>query len=342
MNQSFYNWGLPLGTVFGIKVRLHFLLLIFLAFQLNEFLKDAPDPRAGFTMWAIFSVLLFLIIFLHELGHCFAARRVGGTAEDVLLWPLGGLAFTRYPQTWRNTLIVVAGGPLVNVAIAILAVPIFYLADRSNPDLQYNLYYFCVREVLFRWNLIMLLFNLIPLFPLDGGQLFRAGLWGWFQKKGGIGDGPYYHASRVTVPVSMTIGGIGAAIFLYRWLQGDSNALMAVGIFAWAMMNTWQLKKQLENMSSMTIDQGSEFGYDFSEGYTSLAKGPGGGSASSVKGKSKGKSKAVARSKEKQRNSAEADEQRMDALFKKINDHGLQSLTNAERKFLEDMSKRMR
>ncbi|MCB1097900.1 MAG: M50 family metallopeptidase [Verrucomicrobiae bacterium] len=336
MNQSFYNWGLPLGTLFGIRVRLHFLLLIFLAFQLSTFLKDY-DPRTGFTIWAIFSVLLFLIIYFHELGHCFAARRVGGSAEDVLLWPLGGLAFTRYPQTWRNTLIVVAGGPLVNVAIAILAVPIFYLADRSNPDLQYNLYYFCFREVLFRWNLIMLVFNLIPLFPLDGGQLLRAGLWGWFQKKGGIGDGPYYHASRLTVPVSMTIGGIGAAIFLYRWLQGDRDALMAVGIFAWAMINTWQLKKQLENMSSMTIDQGSEFGYDFSEGYTSLAKGPGGDSAPSVKRANK----AAARREEKQRKSAEDDEQRMDALFKKINDQGLQSLTNAERKFLEDMSKRM-
>ncbi|MEZ5325011.1 MAG: hypothetical protein R3F19_08100 [Verrucomicrobiales bacterium] len=332
MNQSFYNWGLPLGTLFGIRVRLHFLLLIFLAYELNEFLKGATDLRMAFIMWMIFTVLLFFVIYLHELGHCFAARRVGGSAEDVLLWPLGGLAFTRYPQTWRNTLIVVAGGPLVNVAIAILAVPIFYLADRSNPALQFdNPYYYSVRLVLYRWNLVMLVFNLIPLFPLDGGQLFRAGLWGWLKNKGGIGDGPYYHASRITVPVSMTIGAIGVVWCLY------SRSYLGLGIFVWAMMNTWQLKKQLENMSSMTIDQGSEFGYDFSEGYTSLAKGPGGDSAPSVKRANK----AAARREEKQRKSAEDDEQRMDALFKKINDQGLQSLTNAERKFLEDMSKRM-
>ena len=331
MNQGFYNWGLPVGSLFGIRIKLHFLLLLLWAYQLNGYLKDF-EPRAGFIAWAIASFLLFLIIFLHELGHCFAARRVGGHAKEVLLWPLGGLAFTQYPQTWKKTLIVVGGGPLVNVLIALVAIPAFLLVERSDPGLTVrsmdNLYYICVKDTLFEWNLIMLVFNLIPLFPLDGGQLFRAGLWGWFEKKGGLGDGPFYHASRITIPVSMTIGAIGVVVCLYL------QSFLGVGIFVWALFNTWQMKKQLEHMSTMSIVPDNEFGYDFSEGYTSLAKGPGGTSARTRK------PTLERRRRKKQRRSAEDDERRMDELFKKINDAGLSSLSKAERKFLEDMSKR--
>lgn len=329
MNQSFYNWGLPVGTLFGIKVRLHFLLLIFWAFQLNQFLKEDVTPREAFIFWLIVTALSFVIIYLHELGHCFAARKVGGSANEVLLWPLGGLAFTQYPQTWRNTLFVVGCGPLVNVAIAILAVPIFLLAERSNPTLPFNNYYRAIHIAFHDWNLVMLVFNLIPLFPLDGGQMFRAGMWGWFQKKGGMGDGPFYHASRITIPVSLTIGAIGCIVCLFI------GQFLGVGIFAWAMLNTWQLKKQLENMSSVAIDQGNEFGYDFSEGYTSLAKGPKGGSSTQET------SKAFKKSSAKKKRTKKDDEQRMDLLFKKINDKGIHSLTKSERKFLEEMSKRM-
>ncbi|MGK0189650.1 MAG: stage IV sporulation protein FB [Verrucomicrobiales bacterium] len=331
MNQNFYNWGLPVGGLFGIKVRLHFLLLIFWAIQLNLYLKGAAVPRDAFLEWAIATSLFFVIILLHEFGHCFAARKVGGSATEVLLWPLGGLAFTQYPQTWRKTLIVIGGGPMVNVAIAILAIPIFYLAERSNPALADNLVYSAFYDVLFKWNLVMLVFNLIPLFPLDGGQLFRAGMWGWFEKKGGMGDGPFYHASKITVPVSLTIGAIGVVVCLYF------QQFLGVGIFVWAMLNTWQLKKQLENMSSLSIDRGNEFGYDFSEGYTSLAKGPGGSTASSTQKISKSEQKRKA----KKKRSKEDDERRMDVLFKKINDEGIHSLTKAERQFLEEMSKRM-
>jgi stage IV sporulation protein FB len=342
MNQGFYNWGLPVGRLFGIRIRLHFLLLIFFAFSIGQYLEAYHfDKRLGFIVWGIATFLLFLIVFLHELGHCFAARKVGGSADDVLLWPLGGLAFTQYPQTWRNTLIVVAGGPMVNVLIAVIAIPSFLIAESANPSLAApsvdNYYYYAARTILYEWNLVMLVFNLLPLFPLDGGQLFRAIMWGRFEKKGGIGDGPYFRASTITVPVSMTIGAIGVLFSVYKlsdphWDYGLFPAL----IFAWAMFNTWQLKKQLESMSSMTIDHGNEFGYDFSEGNTSLANSFG----TAAQGEKKPGIRQR-RKDERQRQSKQDDEKRMDALFNKINDEGLDSLSKPERKFLEEMSRRM-
>ena len=230
--------------------------------------------------------LLFLIILLHEFGHCFAARKVGGRADDVLLWPLGGLAFTQYAPTWRNSLIVVGGGPMVNVVIALIAIPAFLIFGPTRTEIASlgptgAIAYVVTEQVLVEWNLIMLVFNLIPLYPLDGGQLFRAALWGWFERKGGFGDGPFYKASQITIPVSFAIGAIGILVSL--WLLPAGMKIFGVAIFAWAMMNTWQLKKQLEQMRFGSFTERSEFGYDFSQGYTSLAKGPAGGATRTEK-----------------------------------------------------------
>lgn len=338
MNQGFYNWGLRIGSLFGITIRLHFLLLLFWIYSLHDLTKHF-GPREGMIAWAIFTGLMLAIILLHELGHCFAARRTGGDADEVLLWPLGGLATTRYLQTWRNTLVVVAGGPLVNVGIAVIAVPAFLLLDSARPQLVYNFHYYACREVLLKWNLVMLVFNLIPLFPLDGGQLFRAGMWAWFEKKGGIGDGPFYHASRITIPVSMTMGGIGIAFCLAKLNDPAWNySFLGIFIFLWAMVNTWQLRKQLQHMPSFSAAGDNVFGYDFSEGYTSLAKGPAGHDTSASTGKP---GRLERRREEKSRRARQDDERRMDELFKKINDRGLDSLSRSERLFLEDMSKRM-
>jgi stage IV sporulation protein FB len=340
MKEGFYNWGLRVGSLFGITIRLHWILLIFWLFDIGRYMRGAEDPKLGFLAWMVATFLLFLIILLHEFGHCFAARRVGGSAHKVLLWPLGGLAFTQYPQTWRKTLIVVGGGPMVNVVIAIIAIPAFHLFGLTDPELAAKnsdvwwVGYKVFEHVLYTWNLVMLVFNLIPLFPLDGGQLFRAAMWGWYERKGGIGDGPYYKASRITIPVSFVIGGIG--IVLALWFLGE-NKIFAVAIFAWAMMNTWQLKKQLENMGYSSFTESSEFGYDFSQGYTSLAKGPGGSTRTEKK-----RSARQEKKEQKTRRKKKDDEKRMDELFQKINEHGLHSISPSERKFLEEMSGRMK
>src|SRR5690349_1215452 len=124
-NQSKYSGGtgnsllwlltgsVPLFRVFGIRVRLHasliFCILLTIAFGGTE--GFAIVDRM-ITMGA-----LFLIVLLHEFGHCFAARSVGGSAEEILMTPLGGLAMAHAPRNPWGTFVTVAGGPLVNVLI---------------------------------------------------------------------------------------------------------------------------------------------------------------------------------------------------------------------------------
>ncbi len=141
-------------------------------------LLPIPDPRLFLTGlergWNILS--LFLIVLIHEFGHQLACRSVGGKTHDIVLWFLGGVAYVSPPQRPGAQLWSIAAGPLVNVAL----IPVFSVLVSvsshlgwydTNPDL-YNL----IHNV---WwiNVGLLIFNMMPVYPLDGGQILRSLLW---------------------------------------------------------------------------------------------------------------------------------------------------------------------
>src|SRR2546423_14085770 len=108
--------SVPLFTVFGIHVRAHASLIITIVLVLVFGLGP------GFT-WQdrVQSMgILFCIVLLHEFGHCFAARWVGGQADEIIMHPLGGLALTRPPHRPLPMFLTVAGGPAVNVIICLV------------------------------------------------------------------------------------------------------------------------------------------------------------------------------------------------------------------------------
>jgi Zn-dependent protease len=112
------NWSIPLFRMFGIQVRLHILYIIVALGMLGRQYYVDPDRIGEYAI--IWIGILFGIVLLHEFGHCFAARSVDGEAEEILMWPLGGLAFCSVPQTPRANFICVAGGPAVNLLICLI------------------------------------------------------------------------------------------------------------------------------------------------------------------------------------------------------------------------------
>src|SRR5262249_44663606 len=117
------RWSLPLGRLFGINVRIHILfpimalgLILRAAWQ-----KDGKEwgPPGVWQDVAMVLALLFLSVLLHEFGHCFAGRWMEGDAHDILMWPLGGLAYVEVPHTPRANLVTAAGGPLVNIVLCL-------------------------------------------------------------------------------------------------------------------------------------------------------------------------------------------------------------------------------
>lgn len=203
-NQGFgggFDWrqlffgSLSLGEWFGIHVRVHSSLLWLGALNI---LFAGSRGGMGFQNALVSTLLLFVIILLHEFGHCFAARKVGGDAREILLWPLGGLAFVSTPRRPFPTLVAAAGGPLVNVVICGATGALLLALSRGQFSLPLNplipfggdyffndasfqliagnsLAYYIWWIYITSWTLLF--FNLLPIFPLDGGRILQSLLW---------------------------------------------------------------------------------------------------------------------------------------------------------------------
>jgi len=121
-------------------------------------------------------VALFLIVLLHEFGHALACRQTGGQANEIVLWPLGGIAFVKPPPRAAAELWSIAAGPLVNVLLIPVFFGLIWFGSRAGwgdrvPDAMEFL------GMLWLINNSLLVFNLLPLYPLDGGQILRSLLW---------------------------------------------------------------------------------------------------------------------------------------------------------------------
>jgi Zn-dependent protease len=155
-----------------IRVYLHFSWFIVAALEITRFAHRYHNP-----LWAVLEYLaLFGIVLMHEFGHAFACRQTGGQADTIVLWPLGGIAFVKPPPRPEAYLWSIAVGPLVNVILfpflTFVALTVAHLHGRTvHPDL----YKFVV--TIFFINGVLLFFNLIPVYPLDGGQIVRGLLW---------------------------------------------------------------------------------------------------------------------------------------------------------------------
>ena len=153
----------------GIQVYLHFSWFIVAAY---EFTRRAGVYTA--PIWALWEyVALFGIVLLHEFGHALACRQTGGTADHIVLWPLGGIAFVNPPRRPGAMLWSIAAGPLVNVLLLpLLSISVLLVRTDAEPT-DFAAFLGHVWWI----NFGLLIFNILPVYPLDGGQILRALLW---------------------------------------------------------------------------------------------------------------------------------------------------------------------
>lgn len=165
------GWSLTIGRIAGTDVRLHFTFLIFLAWiGIADYLAGGP---AAAVQSIVFILLVFLCVTLHEFGHILMARRFGVNTPQVILSPIGGIAaMERMPENPGQELLVAIAGPLVNVAIALLLMAAFGLGPDSLSAAGFDSATLAQRLLMV--NVMLVLFNLIPAFPMDGGRVLRA------------------------------------------------------------------------------------------------------------------------------------------------------------------------
>jgi Zn-dependent protease len=205
----------------GIDVFLHWSWFLVAIYEIQG---GGFVGRYSSIGWNIAEYLsIFVIVTIHEFGHALACRQVGGFANRIVLWPMGGVAYVDPPQRPGATLWSIAAGPLVNVALF----PILWIMVRgasiaglpaSNHDL------FVLLLAIFKINGYLLLFNILPIYPLDGGQILRSLLW-------------FVIGRARSLLVATILGFLGVlGFFAYAFVSG-SLWIGALGVFM--LMNCW-------------------------------------------------------------------------------------------------------
>jgi Zn-dependent protease len=168
------NWSPTILRVGETAIKVHVSFVLLLAFEAWVWREQGIE---GMLFGMGLTLLLFTCVILHELGHALAARSVGIPVTEILLLPIGGIAFlSRLPRKPLHELWIAAAGPLVNVAIALVLAPFAWQADFtfSLPAPGTALSWQTVILAMFTANVMLVLFNLLPAFPLDGGRILRA------------------------------------------------------------------------------------------------------------------------------------------------------------------------
>lgn len=172
-----------LFKLFGINVYLHWSFIFLIFYLMYVTYSRHADVKSFFTLLALV-LIIFACVIMHEYGHALAARRFGISTHDITILPIGGVArLTHIPKNPSQELIVVIAGPAVNLAIflllTLLAIGIFHYQPTvegffiDDEDLGLTRLGALVVGVA-NANLFLMLFNLVPAFPMDGGRIFRA------------------------------------------------------------------------------------------------------------------------------------------------------------------------
>ncbi len=168
------KWSFKLGRYLGIDVYMHFTFVLLVSWVAYANWRQEQSLAAA-AAGVAFILAIFLCVVLHEYGHALSARRYGIKTRDIILLPIGGLArLERIPTNPLHELKVALAGPAVNVVIAMGLFLWLKLTATLEPISSLTLSTGPFLERLMAVNLFLVVFNLIPAFPMDGGRILRA------------------------------------------------------------------------------------------------------------------------------------------------------------------------
>jgi Zn-dependent protease len=217
---SFRNGTIRLFRFAGIDLFLHWSWFLVAVYEINGRARTYSS-----ITWNVLEYLsLFLIVMLHEFGHALACRQVGGNANRIVLWPLGGVAYVDPPPRPGATLWSIAAGPLVNVALVPILTGLIFLSRslgwaQAMPDAH------ALLRAVWVINLSLLIFNMLPIYPLDGGQILRSLLW--------------FVVGRARSLMAVTFigfAGVVGLVALAVWMQSLWFGILS----AFILMNCWR------------------------------------------------------------------------------------------------------
>ncbi|HYD00631.1 MAG TPA: site-2 protease family protein [Phycisphaerales bacterium] len=337
------TWSVPIGVVSGIVVRVSLIYIVWMIVRL----VSRKDIGWDFELWSLGS--LFILVLLHEFGHCIACRMVGGEADEILMWMLGGLASCRPPHNWKASLITTIGGPAVNVLLLplfggtmlALGAPLSSLVFNPWGGGLGNAWGSAAGAMLSRgapeWavlglftfylsNLSLLLFNLLLAFyPFDGGRIVQELLW----RKHGYTRSMYI-ATGVGLGGAVVVGLFGLAV--------GSVSLILIALFGG--YTCYQQRMQVKfMMAEGMVDE--PWGSDDQSWRGFGGSGGRGASARDEKASQK-RAEKLAKQQRAERERIASESAELDRILAKIKDKGMASLTGSEQAFLRRSTQKSR
>ncbi|MDX1707844.1 MAG: site-2 protease family protein [Desulfobacterales bacterium] len=168
------KWSLKIGKLAGIDVFIHFTFFLLLAWIAFITYNQGGSVNAA-VVGVVFILVIFACVVLHELGHALTAKKYGIKTRDIILLPIGGVArLEKMPDQPRQELLVALAGPAVNVIIAAIFAAYLYLTNSFTPSAELAAGSVSFAERIMAVNIFLVVFNLIPAFPMDGGRVLRA------------------------------------------------------------------------------------------------------------------------------------------------------------------------
>lgn len=249
-NHPMSGWSFKLVRVAGIAVYVHWTFLLLLAVFAGSHLIGSADTPIEARLAAAGRAALFLLgvfgcVILHEFGHAMAARLYGIKTKDIYVLPIGGVArLERMPRSPLQEFVVAIAGPAVNVVIAIVLLLILGLGfaaevlSQSGSGVGRVLSHGLLGQLLVA-NVLLVVFNLIPAFPMDGGRILRAALAAMM---------PYERATRAAVRVGQGVAVLMALFAIF----GGAPMLILIAVFvffgAQAELNSTQFRNRIEGL----------------------------------------------------------------------------------------------
>ena len=213
------SWSFRLGRLLGIDVYVHFTFFLLLAFiVIAQYLQT--KSMASALLELVFICSIFATVVLHEFGHALTARLFGVKTRDITLLPIGGIArLERIPEHPGQEFLIAVAGPAVNAALAVLCLAAIVATGQFGAAISADPMAGSLLQRFFLINVWLVIFNMIPAFPMDGGRVLRAVL--------AMGMN-YVRATQIAAAVGQAI----AVLFGFAGLL-ISPMLLLIALFVW-------------------------------------------------------------------------------------------------------------
>ncbi len=342
------TWSINLGRWSGVQVRVHYFLIFFALGRLFSAAVAEGHPVIPTACWLS---MLVVVLALHELGHAAMAMAQDVEPDEVLLWPLGNFVVPSGSSRSTDTVGVASAGPVTSGTLAVASGVVVYLmggsmifnpfgvgVDPGAPFLRAAGKQVGALRPLWwvGWfghlNWVIFLANVIPALPLDGGRILRAVL-----ARSSIGitrDNPYPQWTARSFALILALVGL-VQMFASSFAVGFTLGVLALLI-------ELIVRSETRMMEDGGFFEDGVFGYDFSEGYTSLESG-----AAKVRPYRESAIKRWRRRRSELRRRRRvarevAEDRRMDEILEKLHGQGKSALTDEEHRFLVRVSTKLR